>query len=100
VANETGMSSTTICEGKKGLPSQKIVPEVEEIWPPGGGRVSNNSTNKRLLKNLVDPVTRGDPEPRLKWTSKSRRNLVRTGLKIGPKTSGNAGMNPGSSQKR
>ena len=65
MANETGMSPTTICEGKTELPGQKIVPKVENIRRPGGGRAPNRSTDKTLLKssrNLVDPVTRGDLE--------------------------------------
>ena len=46
VANETGMSPTTICEGKTELPGQKIVPKVENIRRPGGGRAPNRSTDK------------------------------------------------------
>src|SRR5882762_8663222 len=45
----------------------------------GGGRkrvVDKDETLLRDLEALVDPVTRGDPESPLRWTSKSTRKLA------------------------
>ena len=45
----------------------------------GGGRKSNVSKDPGLsedLERLVEPVTRGDPESPLRWTSKSVRKLA------------------------
>ena len=33
-------------------------------------------TISKVLETLVDPVTKGDPESSLRWTSKSLRNLT------------------------
>jgi transposase len=46
---------------------------------PGGGRkslVAHDATLLADLETLVDPVTRGDPESPLRWTSKSRSKLA------------------------
>ena len=46
----------------------------------GGGRKSNVSKDPGLsedLERLVEPVTRGDPESPLRWTSKSVRKLAK-----------------------
>lgn len=45
----------------------------------GGGRkrlVDKDETLGRDLEALVDPVTRGDPQAPLRWTSKSTRKLA------------------------
>ena len=56
----------------------------------GGGRkrtADTDSTLKRDLERLVDPVSRGDPESPLRWTCKSVRQLA-TALKgMGHRTS-------------
>src|SRR5882762_357376 len=45
----------------------------------GGGRkrvVDKDETLLRDLEALVEPVTRGDPQSPLRWTSKSTRKLA------------------------
>lgn len=91
VSKITGVSRTTICEGRKELLGKKeVVSKVDEVRRSGGGRTPNKSKDTRLLKdlkNLVDPVTRGDPESLLKWTSKSTRHLATALQKTGHKVS-------------
>ncbi len=56
----------------------------------GGGRkktVDTDATWKADLEGLVDPVTRGDPESRLRWTSKSVRKLAEELNRVGHRTS-------------
>lgn len=58
---------------------------------PGGGRTSLVAHDALLLKDLealVDPVTRGDPESPLRWTSKSRAKLARALRERGHRISG------------
>src|SRR5260370_6423012 len=57
-------------------------PQAEEgrVRRKGGGRKSNVSKDPKLsedLERLVEPVTRGDPESTLRWTSKSVRKLAK-----------------------
>ena len=50
-----------------------------KVRRPGGGRTPLEEQNPELvaaLEALVDPVTRGDPESPLRWTSKSTRKLA------------------------
>ncbi len=49
------------------------------IRRPGAGRKQVTDTDPTLLRDLeslIDPVTRGDPESPLRWTTKSVRNLA------------------------
>jgi hypothetical protein len=49
------------------------------IRRPGGGRKPTAATDPTVgadLEGLVEPVTRGDPESPLRWTSKSLRKLA------------------------
>jgi hypothetical protein len=46
---------------------------------PGGGRKPLEESDATLLtdlESLVDPVTRGDPESPLRWTTKSTAKLA------------------------
>ncbi len=44
---------------------------------PGAKQVTDTDpTLLRDLESLIDPVTRGDPESPLRWTTKSVRNLA------------------------
>jgi len=64
----------------------KGVQELEEpplpagrVRRPGGGRpalVERDPDLPRSLEALVEPLTRGDPESPLRWTSKSTRALA------------------------
>src|SRR6266511_4419964 len=54
-------------------------PPPDRIRRPGGGRkrvVDTDPTLRSDLERLVDPVTRGDPDAPLRWTSKSVRMLA------------------------
>ena len=89
VSRATGVSRRAIIEGVKELaaPPSKNVGRVRRA---GGGRkrtIDKDSTLKRDLENLVDPVTRGDPESPLRWTCKSVRKLAGELRRLGHQTS-------------
>jgi transposase len=79
VAAETGVSRPTIAAGIRELKGNASSPLVESrIRREGGGRkriVEKDPELKTALESLVEPVTRGDPESPLRWTSKSLRKL-------------------------
>jgi hypothetical protein len=73
VSRATGVSRTTITEGKKELEKRKALP-LGRIRRTGGGRklqTQNDPELKKDVEALVEGNTRGDPENPLKWTSKS-----------------------------
>ncbi|MBI1884438.1 MAG: ISAzo13 family transposase [Chlamydiae bacterium] len=75
VAGITGMSRQTIYNGIADL---AVGNSTDRIRRPGGGRKKLKDQNPDLIKKieeLVDPVTRGDPESPLRWTCKSVRNV-------------------------
>ena len=77
VIRATGMSSRTLAKGLKELESGEA-PPPGRIRRLGGGRKSATVLDPDLteaLERLVEPVTRGDPESPLRWTSKSLRRL-------------------------
>jgi hypothetical protein len=77
VRRATGMSSKTLARGLRELDSPESLP-AGRVRRPGGGRKSAQVLDPGLtqaLKKLVEPVTRGDPESPLLWTSKSLRRL-------------------------
>jgi transposase len=79
VARATGLSRQVITDGMQELREGKRAGEGR-IRRIGGGRKSNVSKDASLsddLERLVEPVTRGDPESPLRWTSKSVRKLAR-----------------------
>jgi len=79
VARATGMSRTTVRGGRDELRAGARPEDVVEVRRPGAGRRRLEDAEPRLLKaleSLVDPVTRGDPESPLRWTSKSTRKLA------------------------
>src|SRR4029077_39156 len=89
VSRATGVSRRAIARGiveldKPPVPNGTIVP-----FPPvpsggavrkaGGGRkrtVEQDATLVRDLEQLIEPLSRGDPESPLRWTCKSVRNLA------------------------
>lgn len=76
IARAAGISRTTIHAGLKELDHDV---SVENIRRAGAGRKPLAETNPELLNalnKLVDPVTRGDPENPLCWTSKSTTKLA------------------------
>ncbi len=81
VSRATGLSRTTIHQGVKdivGLREKKAL-EGKRIRAPGGGRKpisEHDPTLRQDIERLVQPTTRGDPEPPLRWTCKSTRQLA------------------------
>jgi len=81
VERATGLSRTTIRAGRDELLAGVSADDVVAIRRPGGGRPRIEEVTPGLvaaLETLVDPVTRGDPESPLRWTSKSTRNSRRS----------------------
>jgi len=83
VSRATSISRATIRQGIRELAASKSGKEDKELMKrirsPGGGRkriTEDDSTLLADLKQLVDPVTRGDPESPLRWTCKSVRQLA------------------------
>lgn len=77
VVQATGMSSKTLARGMRELDSGEKLP-LSRVRRPGGGRKAAKALDPGLtvaLEELVEPVTRGDPESPLRWTCKSLRRL-------------------------
>ena len=78
VARATGLSRTTVSAGRAELVGGAEAEEVVDVRRRGGGRKRIEEVYPEIivaLESLVDPVTRGDPESPLRWTSKSTRKL-------------------------
>jgi hypothetical protein len=70
--------------------SEAAVHPPGRIRRPGGGRkktVDQDPSLLRDLEQLVEPVTRGDPESPLRWTCKSLRKLAAELRRMGHQTS-------------
>ena len=81
VAAATGVSRRAIIQGIKELEDPVRAPTAgtTRIRRAGGRRkkkVDTDSTLKKDLERLVDPVSRGDPESPLRWSCKSVRKLA------------------------
>jgi hypothetical protein len=86
VAEVSGLACTTIVRGLKELRGELSSTDPSRIRRPGGGRKRLDETDSRLLEDLeslVEPVTRGDPERPLRWTSKSLRLLAGQLMRMG-----------------
>ena len=89
VSRATGLSRRVISQGIKEL-QEGIQAGEGRIRHRGGGRKSNVSKDPSLgedLERLVEPVTRGDPESPLRWTSKSVRKLAKELQRMGHQVS-------------
>lgn len=78
VARASGVSRVTITAGVGELEAGQD-PMPGRARRPGAGRKPLAETDPGLrdaLDALVEPVTRGDPMSRLRWTAKSTRNLA------------------------
>jgi transposase len=78
VARATGVSRRVIGIGLKEL-DDPAADGVNHIRKPGGGRkrtVDKDATLVRDLEQLIEPVSRGDPESPLRWVCKSVRQLA------------------------
>jgi transposase len=83
VARATGVSRPTLLAGCKELLGAEQIRLPQDASgrtrKPGGGRKRTVEADKPLrtdLESLIEPVTRGDPESPLRWTSKSIRKLA------------------------
>lgn len=77
VARATGMSRNTVKAGLLELGRDDL--EQSRVRRPGAGRKSRTAEQPELLgalERLIDPVTRGDPESPLRWTTKSSAKLA------------------------
>ena len=74
----TGLAKTTILRGQQELEAgQNLKPGT--VRRAGGGRKRATVLDPGLataMEELVDPMTRGDPESPLRWTCKSTRRLA------------------------
>ena len=79
VSRVTGLARSTLRRGIVELGAPESAAPAARIRRPGGGRtrlVRQDPTLLTDLEALVDPVTRGDPESPLRWTSKSLVKLA------------------------
>jgi Rhodopirellula transposase DDE domain len=90
MARITGLARSTIYHGLSDIRHNVSAP-LGRIRKEGGGRKEKASQDTTLLvdlKDLVEPVTRGDPMRPLLWTCRSLRNLAkelaRKGHKVCP----------------
>jgi transposase len=78
VARATGVSRRAIANGLKELAAPDAA-TATRIRRPGGGRkrtVTQDATLLHDLEQLVEPLSRGDPESPLRWTCQSVRKLA------------------------
>ncbi|MCW5978943.1 MAG: hypothetical protein KIT09_12760 [Bryobacteraceae bacterium] len=79
VAKATGMSRPSIHRGLGELTQRKPGVPLGRSRKPGAGRKPVTDRDPEIvqqLDRLVDPDTRGDPMPPLRWTCKSTRQLA------------------------
>jgi len=77
VSHACGLSRVTITKALEELDATPI--QAGRIRREGGGRsslVEKNPELKESLEQLVEPLSRGDPESPLRWTCKSTRSLA------------------------
>ena len=78
VARATGAAQNTVKRGLAEVMSGAVL--EGHVRGPGAGRKRVEELDIGLLPDLdalIEPATRGDPECRLRWTSKSTRQLAR-----------------------
>jgi hypothetical protein len=79
VARASGLSRGTVIRGMAELKAAPKPARGQRIRRKGAGRkrtIDQDTTLKRDLESLVEPVTRGDPQSPLRWTCKSVRQLT------------------------
>ena len=78
VVRATGISESTVLRGLGDLECGEVL-EAGRVRRAGAGSRPITETDPGIvedLERLVDPVTRGDPESALRWTSKSAAKLA------------------------
>ena len=78
VARATGLAISTVTIGRNQVRAGAPADDVVNVRRKGAGRRPHEDAYPELLsalEKLVDPVTRGDPESPLRWTSKSTHLL-------------------------
>jgi len=78
VVRATGISESTVLRGLADLQSGQVL-GAGRVRRPGAGKKPITETDPQIvedLKALIDPVTRGDPQSPLRWTSKSGAKLA------------------------
>jgi hypothetical protein len=78
VAQATGVAADTVRRGRKEA-ENGTAPRPARSRRAGGGRKRAEAHDDGLVaafESLIDPVTRGDPQSPLRWTSKSIRALT------------------------
>ncbi len=93
VAQAAGVDADTVGRGAREL--ERGVEPDGRVRRPGAGRPAITEVDPALmgaLNALVDPVTRGDPESPLRWTTKSTTKLAdelaKAGHPVSPDTVG------------
>ena len=77
VSRVCGLSRVTIATGMRELDEPPLPPG--RVRRPGAGRPRIEESDPELLEELdalVEPLSRGDPESPLRWTSKGTRTLA------------------------
>src|SRR6185312_13988091 len=88
VAAAGGAHPDTVAQGVRELDYDEPIPG--RVRRPGAGRPPKASTDPELLAALdalVDPVSRGDPESPLRWTTKSTAKLAAELTAVGHRVS-------------
>ena len=94
VARATGLAISTVTIGRNEVRAGSGREGLVNVRRAGGGRRLHEVAHPELipaLEQLVDPVTRGDPESPLRWTCKSTHALSAEmfslhGLRVADKT--------------
>ena len=84
VSSATGIARETIRKGRREI--EAGIQNTGRVRRSGGGRPSFGKSQPGLsqaLEQLVDPITRGDPQSPLRWTCKSRAKLAAVLVKNG-----------------
>ena len=84
VVRATGIAESTVRRGLEELEHEEL--EAGRVRRRGAGRPSVLERDPELEKDLdrlIDPVTRGDPESPLRWTSKSGAKLAQALREMG-----------------
>ncbi len=93
VSTATGLAANTIRKGLAELADQDatlLAPLGKRLRRAGAGRKRHSEKEPQLLenlRNLVEPLTRGDPSSPLRWTCRSTRQLSQGLQRLGHRVS-------------